>query len=431
MTHWAVARTQDYLTKDGEPFFYLADTAWMAFANLPLSDWPRYLAVRRLQGFNALQMSILPVTHDTSMSPENIDPFLPDAHGNWDFSAYNEAYFHKAETMVDLAVRAGFVPVLGVLWCSYVPGTRCSQHSPVASAMPLEAVQPYATYVAKRFKKYDPIFFVSGDTCFESPNEEPYYMAALHAVKATCPEALISMHLHPQGDLPRTFTDAVDFYMYQSGHSATRQDQPYLLAEKFAAYPVKRPVVNSEPCYEGHGRIGEPTRFNAFDVRKATWQSLLSGAKMGITYGAHGVWMFHRHGMKFLNTRWSFEPYDWDVALEMAGAWDVGFAKWIFETYNLFDLEPADFVVNEDGEPSSRKEIRAAANQSLTKVVVYSPYSFAVDLELDLTGFRCVQIDLATRRVTVPEIETGSRSRIAMHRFNADVLFLAVKEPAK
>ena len=77
MTDWAVAHTHDYLTKDGKPFFYLADTAWMAFANLPLSDWPRYLAYRKLQGFNALQISILPVTHDTSMSPENIDPFLP------------------------------------------------------------------------------------------------------------------------------------------------------------------------------------------------------------------------------------------------------------------------------------------------------------------------------------------------------------------
>ena len=123
------------------------------------------------------------------------------------------------------------------------------------------------------------------------------------------------MHLHPEGDLPPAFVDAVDFYMYQSGHGAGRQDRPYGLAEKFTAYPVKRPVVNSEPPYEGHGRVGERSRFNAFDVRKATWQSLLSGAKMGVTYGAHGIWMFHQRGMKFLNAARSFEPYPWDVAL--------------------------------------------------------------------------------------------------------------------
>jgi len=422
MARLEISATKDYFTKEGEPFFYLADTAWMAFANLPLDDWPRYLAQRKLQGFNALQISILPITHDTSMSDENIDPFLKDSNGNWDFTAYNEAYFDKAEAMVEMAVREGFVPVLGVLWCSYVPGTRCSQNSPVASAMPLEAVAPYATHAAERFKPYDPMFFISGDTQFESPDEEPYYMTALEAVKAVCPDALLTMHLTPRGDLPRSFVDAIDFYMYQSGHHAERQDRPYTLAEKFAAYPVKRPVVNSEPPYEGHGRVGERTRFNAFDIRKATWQSLLSGAKMGVTYGAHGVWSFHSRGKTFLNAHRSFEPFDWDVALTLDGAWDVSFAKWICETYNFCELDPAAIVRNEDA------EIRAAANADRTKVAVYAPHPFDIDLDLDLSGFRCVQIDLASRRITVPAVEPGPVSRIKMPAFNADVLFVATKD---
>ena len=126
-------------------------------------------------------------------------------------------------------------------------------------------------------------------------------MAALEATKAVCPDALLTMHMTPSGDLPRSFVDAIDFYMFQSGHHVERQDRPYTLAEKFLQYPVKRPIVNAEPPYEGHGRVGSPTRFSAFDVRKATWQSLLSGAKMGVTYGAHGVWSCHRRGMDFLN----------------------------------------------------------------------------------------------------------------------------------
>ncbi len=139
MSKFKVSPTNDYLLKDGEPFFYLADTVWAAFANLRLDEWERYLAYRRLQGFTALQISILPITHDTSMSDENIDPFLSDGDGNWDFNRLNEAYFDNAVTMVEMAVCEGFAPVLGVVWCSYVPGTRCSQHSPVASAMHLEA----------------------------------------------------------------------------------------------------------------------------------------------------------------------------------------------------------------------------------------------------------------------------------------------------
>jgi len=421
MTRLAVSTTKDYLLKDNKPFFYLADTAWMAFSNLPLSDWSHYLAYRKQQGFNALQISILPITHDTSMSDDNIDPFLSDANGNWDFSAYNEEYFDKAETMVSMAVEQGVIPVLGVLWCSYVPGTRCSEKSPVASAMPFEAVTPYATYIAERFKQYDPMYFVSGDTQFESDDEERYYMAALDAVKAVSPDALLTMHLTPRGELLDSFLDKIDFYMYQSGHHAEKQDTPYLLAEKFTSYPVKHPVVNSEPPYEGHGRVGERTRFNAFDIRKATWQSLLSGAKMGVTYGAHGIWMFHRHGMNFLNKHRSFEPYDWRVALELDGGWDVSYARWIFEMYNMFDLDPTDIVQNDD------QEIRAAMNATRTKLAIYSPYSFDIDLDFDLTGFDVVGIDLTARRVTQPDVQVGAKSRILMQQFNGDILLVATK----
>lgn len=421
MSRWELAPTQDYFLRDGKPFFYLADTVWMAFSNLTIDEWGRYLAYRRLQGFTALQISILPITHDTSMSPENSDPFLPGADGNWDFAAYNPAYFDKAETMVQMAVDQGFVPVLGMLWCSYVPGTRCSKNSPVASAMPFEAVAPYAAYAAERFKEFDPIFFISGDTQFESPEEEPYYMAALEATRAVCPDALLTMHLTPNGDLPRSFVDAIDFYMYQSGHHAERQERPYTLAEKFCAYPIKRPVVNSEPPYEGHGRVGERTRFNAFDIRKATWQSLLSGAKMGVTYGAHGVWSAHKRGMTFLNAHRSFEPFTWDEALTLDGAWDVGFARWLFESYNLFETNPVDILRNED------PEIRAAANADRSTVAIYAPYAFDLDLDMDLSGYTCIQIDLASRRIVTPEIETGPRSWVGMHRFNADVLFLATR----
>ena len=104
------------------------------------------------------------------------------------------------------------------------------------------------------------------------------------------------------------------------------------------------------------------------------------------------------------------------------GAWDVGFAKWLFETYNFVELDPALIVLNED------KEIRAAANQERSKVAVYTPYSFDVELDLDLTGYRCVRIDLSSRQIMTPQVESGARSRIAMHSFNGDSLFVAIRE---
>ena len=111
-----VSDSNDYLLREGNPFFYLADTVWAAFANLSLDTWRQYLAYRKAQGFTAVQISILPITHDTSTSPDNIDPFMPNAEGNWDFYRLNEAYFDKAVQMVQMAADAGILPILGVVW---------------------------------------------------------------------------------------------------------------------------------------------------------------------------------------------------------------------------------------------------------------------------------------------------------------------------
>ena len=43
--------------KDGKPFFYLADTCWSAFTNIPENDWHYYLQYRKRQGYNVLQIN--------------------------------------------------------------------------------------------------------------------------------------------------------------------------------------------------------------------------------------------------------------------------------------------------------------------------------------------------------------------------------------
>ena len=71
MANLTVAETNDYLLKDGKPFFYLADTVWAAFANLSVERWEAYLRYRRAQGFNAIQISI-----DTPAGP-TVEEMLP------------------------------------------------------------------------------------------------------------------------------------------------------------------------------------------------------------------------------------------------------------------------------------------------------------------------------------------------------------------
>jgi hypothetical protein len=420
MAKLRVSDTCDYLLKEGRPFFYLADTVWAAFANLSLETWERYLRYRRAQGFNAVQISILPITHDTSTSEASVQPFLPNAEGNWDPYRLNEAYFHKAEEMVAMASDAGVLPVLGVVWKCHVPGTLASRRSPVPSALPEDAMEGYVAHVVKRFARFAPVYFISGDTAWDSDQEPIYYMSALDIVRSLSPDSLITMHMVPNATLPDEFADRVDFYMYQSGHGP-EQRTPYELARKHQHYATKRPVVNGEPCYEGHGKGRTLTRFSAFDVRKATWQSLLSGAKMGITYGAHGVWSCHSHGMDFVQPEWKFVPYDWEEALHLPGAWDVCYAKWLFEQYGLWDADPCNLLVRDNG------EVAVSASTDHSKIAIYMPHVYDLALKLDLGGYLCQVIDLADRRPLVPEVHPGIPSTIHLSMCQGDALLVATR----
>ncbi|HEX6972240.1 MAG TPA: DUF4038 domain-containing protein [Limnochordia bacterium] len=418
MSSIRIADTRDRFIRDGRPWFYLADTAWSAFTSATLEEWEAYLDYRRLQGFNALQIDILS-QWDRSESTYNIHPFRVRDDGTYDFHEINHEYFQRARQMMEMAVARGFVPALVVLWCNYVQGTWANKRKP-QDRIPFELVKPYVEHVVDVFQRFDPIYVVSGDTDF---NEEsiPYYRTALEVIDARAPEALTTLHLSPPTDWPAEFVDSprLDFYMYQSGHSKD-SDNPYRLAEKFRRLPVKRPIVNGEPPYEGHGHGHRYGRFDAFDVRRAIWQSLLSGAKAGVTYGAHGVWSWHRKGMHFPSAAFSSWPFEWDTALRFPGAWDAAFAKSVFETHDLFDLEPMqEALVNEN------PEIRVAAAPDQSTVAIYLPYSTDVVLNIDLSSHEWRLITLSDRRVAVPAVEaTPGGSRIRMHPFNDDVLLL-------
>lgn len=414
-----LAPTRDHFVHDGKPFFYLADTVWMTFSNIAERDWARYLDIRRRQGFTAMQISILPVTHDRSVPRDETPPFLPRADGSWDFARLNPPYFDRAERMLETMVAKGLLPSLTLLWCSYVPGTRCAASSPIPSAMALENVAPYVREAVRRFRRFAPLWFVSGDTRFESPDEPAYYTAALEAARAAWPEAKLSMHINPDTWLPTYFAERVDYYAFQSGHHSQRLDRPYSLVKRFMAMPRKLPILNSEPCYEAHASLTfEPTRWTAADIRRATWQSLLSGAKMGVTYGAHGVWSFHQPGQTFLNKK-AQEPPFWQDAMDFDGAWDVGFARWLYEREGLVALDPADILLG------ATTHHRAAANADRSRIAVYIPYPVILELDLDLTGYDCRLVDLAKRRILTPEIQCGRRTRLALPPINNDCLLLA------
>jgi hypothetical protein len=408
---------------EGRPFFYLADTVWSAFTNPTMEEWGEYLAYRKTQGFNTLQISILPILHDASQSDLGLLPFAVDAQGRWDFHSPVPAYFERAAEMIAAARDEGFMPALVVLWCGYVPNSWANQGHP-ATTIPYDALPGYVECVVRAFARFDPIFLISGDTNFETAEVTNYYRTALRIVKERCPHSLTTLHLTPAADLPEELAQSpdLDFYMFQSGHQLEEQRRAYTLAERFAALPVQRPIINGEPPYEGHGYGHRQGRFSAFEVRRAVWQSLLSGASAGVTYGAHGIWSWHRRGAAFTSEAFSGRPFDWRTALRFEGAWDVAFARALFEQYALFGLSSRQDLLD------IGPEIRLAASPDLDRVALYVPYATEVKVKIDPTNYEWTVIDLATRRRHHGQVpEHAGHAVVEMHQDNSDILVIGVR----
>ena len=331
------------LTRGGEPFFWLGDTCWSAFTNMSDAEWQGYIVKRAAQGFNVVQVNALP-QWDRCGSTLGLYPF-PTADGltfTYD-GTLHDAYFARAERMAAFAAEHGITLAVVVQWCNYVPGTwAAAKHG--ENVLPAAMVEPVVKKICDTFYKYDPVFFISGDADFNTPQAVERYLWVTQLVEQFAPGAPLAYHLSGRNDcLPPALAEHAALYLYQSGHNPAYQSTARTLAGKFRARTLAKPVLNGEPCYEqmGYSRLAYG-RHRREDCRRALWTSLLSGACAGITYGAHGVWNWFKPSMPvnpvsgegFLQA-----PLCTD-ALALPGADDFAFAKRLCEHRGRWDFTP-------------------------------------------------------------------------------------------
>lgn len=409
--------------KNGKPYFLLADTCWSAFTNIELEDWKYYVQYRCNQGFNTIQVNVLP-QWDASEPAFKIDPFGRNEDGTFQFGKVNENYFDRAEEMVKYASSQGVTCALVLLWVNYLPNTwatnlRKTHH------FPLDYVEEYVELVVGRFSKYNPMYLVSGDTDF--PEEVvPYFDRALKKVKELDPKGLATLHIRGrQLEIPKMLEEHpdLDFYMYQSGHNSEFQAMAYTLAKDFYETKPEKPIINGEPCYEMMGYSRRVYgRFTRFDVRKVAWQSVLSGAGAGVTYGAHGIWSWHRQGSGFgMSLGEAFDaPYDWRSALMFEGGWDYAFIKSFIETHQLFDLQPSSILIN------NTEEIRVSQQEG--QVIIYVPFNTTIKLKGDFSSYKLQIIELETKKVSTSSMTFKDENTIiGMHQFIGDTIYHLTK----
>lgn len=396
-----------YLFRDQKRLFYLADTCWGAFGSIEMPDWRHYLDVRKREGFNSIQINILR-QWDSSLPINQREPFQIKEHDDgsyeYNYAQINEGYFDIATAMLEEMKKRKMIPVLVILWGNFVPDTWMSKYSK-NNTIPFDLIKSYVTYVVNRFKRFNPIWFVSGDVGFtDNGKQNPktaieYYREVLKAAKSIDPNGLYAFHINGEShDLPIEFVKQVDFYCYQSGHGYTGQDTAYTIPQSLRnRQGYNGPLIDSELCYEGLTKMKAPApeRYSAFDVRRAAWRAVLSGADAGLGYGSFGIWPWNDTARPEAKLEANFNvqlvPYDWRDCLEFRGAQDMGFLKKVVLQFGESGLSPIEESIK------SGSIIRAAESDEY--ILIYLPTAGIIDFsELGLYVENCMVIDLKERR---------------------------------
>lgn len=405
--------------RNGRPTFLLADTCWAAFGRVTGLEWDGYLRHRHRQGFNAVNISMLPIAHDQSISPGDPAPFIVRPDGSWDLDRPDAAWFQRARAMSETALRQGIVPVIVVLWCTYVPGTWAAKMAPGVQLSP-EQTDRYVDALLDAVGDLPVILCVSGDDRFEDDVAIDRYVRVLDRIQAARPERLTTLHSSPTHETPaRLFGHSgLGFYTYQSSHGPDGHAVAQRLAERYRALPVRRPILDLEPCYEGHASDRGTGRHLAASVRRSSWTGVLAGGGAGLGYGAHGVWSWHRAGDQFLNESGAGLPFPAEVALQFPGAWDVGLLRHLVETHEMFDLTARpDLLVD------ASSGVRVGLNEAGGRLAIYLPEPSSVTLGIDLTAWNTQAWNLSDRRIeTVRWDVTGGETVVRQPDALSDLL---------
>jgi hypothetical protein len=369
-----VSDNQRYLTyENGEPFFYLGDTAWELFHRLTREEADFYLETRAAQSFTVIQAVVLAEHEYARPNPYGDLPLQAN-----DPTQPNEAYFQHMDYIVDraaaLGLTIGMLPTWGDKW-----NQKWGQGPEIFTPANAHA---FGVYLGQRYREKPIIWILGGDR----PVDGEEHAAIIRAMAAGLKEGDGGRHLrtfHPPGGQTSSqyfhAEDWLDFNMYQTGHARNR-DCYHLIAAEYALAPVK-PCMDAEPGYEDHpnGFKVENGYLDAYDVRKAAYWDLFAGAH-GHTYGCHDIWQFLDTD-RFPPVTFARTP--WREAIHLPGAAQMQWVRKLIQSRPFLSRIPdQSLILSEVGMDGDH--VQATRSEDGEYAFVYFPSGKPVTVDLRL-----------------------------------------------
>lgn len=358
------------VTADGQPFFWLGDTAWELFHRLNREEADRYLKNRAALRFTVVQAVALAEVDGLG---------APNAYGdtplrNNDPTQPNESYFAHVDWIVAranaLGMYVGLLPTWGDKW-NQKRGAGPEIFTP-------ENARQYGEWLGRRYKDAGVVWILGGDRPVDTDAHRAILRAMAQGLRAG-DEGTHLMTLHPPGGNTSAtwFHDEawLDFNMRQNGHVAEftgRYDQTRV---DYDRTPVK-PVEDGEPIYEDHPVSFDAKKLGhsiASDVRRPLYWDLFSGA-FGHTYGNHAVWQMWTPARAPINN----PLMPWYEAIDQPGAAQMQYGRALMESRPFLTRIPDQTIIVTGAVPTSvpgagRYQFTSTRDDAGTYAMVYAP----------------------------------------------------------
>jgi hypothetical protein len=342
-----VSSNNRFLIKpDGQPFFWLGDTAWELFHRLTREEAEKYLTNRAEKGFTVIQAVVL-AELDGLHAPnpygeiplENDDPTKP-----------REAYFQHVDFVIQKAEQLGLYIGLLPTWGDKVFKDQWGTGPEIFNT---ENARVYGRWIGTRYKNQKNIIWILGGD--RNPRNEMdiavWRVMAEGIAEGVGGNDKALMTFHPQ---PNSLEDAgsskwfhrdawLDFNMFQTGHC--RENNLWDRIEVAYNREPAKPVVDGETLYEDH-----PVCFNAadlgissaYDIRKHAYFDVFAGA-FGHTYGCHDVWQMYAPDRTPVNG----PHYPWYVAIDLPGAGQLKYLRQLIESRPMLARVPDQSLITD------------------------------------------------------------------------------------
>lgn len=387
-----------FVTPDGKPFAWLADTVWTMPQRLKWDDAEHLMQRRRAQGFNVLQICALDPERDVEMRT----PAGEQALIGGDLSRPNERYFEYLDHILDRAEYYGFYVLLLPVWGQLVVGDDWAG-GVYPRIVTEENAYDYACWLGQRYRARSNVLWCLGGDRMPIHKGMDYRgvwrrMAEGLAKGLTGQEVrhdepspvweklLITYHACHEADsgLCSTFSfwddseQWIRFIMLQSGHGT--QVKNYELVRMEYERERTMPVWDGEPAYEMMPTCWsmdpDVPRHGPWMVRRRAYWSLLAGA-FGYTYGHGSVWSSIGERERSI-----LGPVTWYEALDGAGAGQMNHLRAFMESLRPMTAVPCQQILTEKERREGTLETHAQAAAGEEYVCVYLPSGGSAQLDL-------------------------------------------------